>query len=316
VQRYILRRLIQAVPLFLIVTFLSFSLILLLPGDPVFATFQPGEDVDEAMYEARKRELGLDRPVPVQYAMWLGRVMQGDFGRSTQTRRPVSGELVGRLPVTLQLGAFAIIFALMISIPAGIASAVWRNSPIDRAVTLLSVTGVAIPNFWLAIMLILLFSMTLRWLPPFGFVSVFDDPLRALKHGAMPTFVLGFSLAALLTRQTRSAMLEVLHQDYVRTARAKGLSERKVIVRHALRNALLPVVTILGLLIGQVFGGSVIVETVYSIPGMGRLLVNSILFRDFVTVQAIVLLLALTVFTANLITDFAYSWLDPRIRYS
>jgi peptide/nickel transport system permease protein len=316
VHRYLIRRILQAIPLFIVVTFLSFSLLLLLPGDPVMRTFQPGEEVDREVYEMRKRQLGLDRPVLIQYTMWLGRALQGDFGRSTQTRRPVGGELLTRLPVTLQLAGFAIFFSLLISLPAGIISAVWRNSPLDRVVTLVSVAGVAIPNFWFAIMLILLFSLTLKWLPPVGFVSVLDDPFRAMKHMIMPTTVLALSLAALITRQTRSAMLEVLNQDYVRTARAKGLSERRVILTHALRNALIPVVTIMGLLIGQVFGGSVIVETVFAIPGMGRLLVNSILFQDFLTVQAIVLLLALTVFSANLLTDLAYTFIDPRIRYS
>jgi peptide/nickel transport system permease protein len=228
----------------------------------------------------------------------------------------VGGELMQRLPITLELAFFAVGFSILISIPAGVASAVWRNSPIDRAVTLISVAGVAIPNFWFAILLILLFSMKLQWLPPFGFISVFDNPALAWKHMLMPVLVLGLSLSALLTRFTRSSMLEVLHQDYVRTARAKGLSEQKVIWTHALRNALIPIVTILGLLLGGVFGGSVIVEQVFAIPGMGRLLVQSIFFRDFPTVQAIVLLLSLTVFSANLLTDVMYTWLDPRIRYS
>jgi peptide/nickel transport system permease protein len=316
VQRYLARRVLQSIPLFLLVTFATFSLLLFLPGDPVLATFNPGEEVDTEIYEMRKRQLGLDRPVPVQYAMWLGRVMQGDFGRSTQTHRAVGGELMQRLPITLELAFFAVGFSILISIPAGVASAVWRNSPIDRAVTLISVAGVAIPNFWFAILLILLFSMKLQWLPPFGFISVFDNPALAWKHMLMPVLVLGLSLSALLTRFTRSSMLEVLHQDYVRTARAKGLSEQKVIWTHALRNALIPIVTILGLLLGGVFGGSVIVEQVFAIPGMGRLLVQSIFFRDFPTVQAIVLLLSLTVFSANLLTDVMYTWLDPRIRYS
>lgn len=314
--QYLIRRLIQAVPLFILITFASFSLLLLLPGDPVSRTFAPGQEVDQEVYEARKSELGLDKPIPLQYVQWLSRAAQGDFGRSTQTHRAVSSELRSRVPVTLQVSLLSLGFSLLIALPAGVASAVWRNGPIDRVVTLISVAGVAIPNFWFAIMLILLFSTTLRWLPPFGFVSIFEDPLQALKLSIMPVSVLALSLAAVLTRQTRSAMLEVMHQDYVRTARSKGLNERRVILGHALRNGLVPIVTILGLLVGQLFGGAVIVETVYSIPGMGRLLVNSIFFQDFLMVQAIVLLIALSVFTANLLTDVAYSWLDPRIRYS
>jgi peptide/nickel transport system permease protein len=314
-QRYLIRRLLQAIPLFLLITFLSFSLLLLLPGDPVMATFSPGEEIDRDMYEARKRELGLHRPIPLQYASWLGRVVQGDLGRSTQTFRPVWNEVRPRIQVTLQLSILSVGLAVLVALPAGILSALWPNSLIDRVVTTLSVAGVAIPNFWFAIMLILLFSTTLRWLPPVGFVSFLDDPVTALKHSLMPIVVLSTSLGAIITRQMRSSMLETLHQDYVRTARSKGLAERRVIVTHALRNALLPVVTIMGLLVGTLLSGAVIVEQVFAIPGMGRLLVQSIFFRDFPTVQAITLLIALSVFFANLFTDVAYAWLDPRIRY-
>ena len=287
----------------------------MIPGDAVLATLPPGTQLTQEQYQTRRHQLGLDKPVPVQYAIWLGGVVKGNFGDSTQSRRPVADELKQRLPVTLQVGLFALIFSLLIAIPAGVASAVWRNSKVDRVVTFVSVAGLAIPDFWLALMLILLFSLKLKWLDPVGYASILSDPVTALRLAIMPTFVLGWGVAAVIARQTRSSMLEVLHQDYVRTARAKGLHESRVIWLHALRNAMLPVITIIGLIFGRILAGAVIVETVFAIPGMGRLLVDSINFRDFRTVQAIVVIIALTVVAANLVTDVAYTWLDPRIHY-
>ncbi len=315
-QRYVASRLIQAVPLVVLITFLSFALILLIPGDPVLATLPPGSQITRQDYENIRHQQGFDKPIPVQYVIWIGHALQGNFGDSTHTRRPVVDDLKQRLPVTLQVGAFALIFALVISIPAGVASAVWRNSLLDRVVTFVSIAGVAIPDFWFGIMLILLLSMKLHWLDPVGFVYFYKDPVTAIKLSLMPTLVLGEGIAAVIARQTRSSMLEVLRQDYVRTARSKGLGELRVVWMHALRNALLPVVTIIGLVLGRIFAGAVIVETVFAIPGMGRLLVNSISFRDFRTVQAIVLIISLTVVVANLLTDMLYTWLDPRIKYS
>jgi peptide/nickel transport system permease protein len=275
----------------------------------------PGTELSEEDYQARRRQLGLDNPIPVHYAIWMSNVLQGDFGDSTHTRRPVMDEVRQRIPVTLQVGAFGLLFSLLVSVPAGVASAVWRNSIVDRTVTFIAIAGVAIPDFWFGIMLILLFSLELQWLTPFGFEYIYKDPLEAVRLAIMPTVVLGTGLAAVIARQTRSSMLEVLRQDYVRTARAKGLHELRVVWMHGLRNALLPIVTILGLVLGRIFAGAVIVETVFAIPGMGRLLINSIGFRDFQTVQALVLLIALSVVTANLITDLLYTRLDPRIRY-
>jgi len=314
-QAYIARRLLQAVPLLALITFLSFSLFLLVPGDAVLATVPPGTELTREDYEARRAQLGLDKPIPVHYAIWMSHVLQGDFGDSTHTRRPVADELKQRIPVTVQVGVIALVWSLLISVPAGVASAVWRNSPIDRVVTFVAIAGVALPDFWFGIMLILLFSQKLQWLSPVGFVSIFENPREALMLSIMPTVVLGNGLAAVIARQTRSAMLEVLRQDYVRTARAKGLREFQVIWMHALRNAMLPIVTIMGLVLGRVFAGAVIVETVFAIPGMGRLLVNSIGFRDFQTVQAIVFIIAVTVVMANLVTDLIYTRLDPRIRF-
>lgn len=315
-QRYILRRLLQAIPLLILITFLSYSLLLLLPGDPVLALITGGDaTLTEEAYEARRHELGLDRSIPVQYAMWMGRLFQGDFGRSTQTRRPVLDELRTRMPATLQIGAAALTFALVVAVPIGVASAIWRNSLVDRAVTLFAVGGVAVPDFWFAIMLILLFSERLGWFPAVGYANIIDRPRDALELMVMPVLVLGWGATALLARQTRSSMLEVLQQDYMRTARAKGLPQVQVIWVHALRNAMLPMVTILGLLVGRLFAGAVIVEQVFSIPGMGRFLVGSVFTRDFPVVQATVLIIAVSVIVANLITDILYAWLDPRIQY-
>jgi peptide/nickel transport system permease protein len=317
VQAYIVRRLLQAIPVIILDTFLAFALLLLLPGDPVTALIgaSGGASLDPQQIKAYRHELGLDRPVPVQYAMWLDRAVQGDLGRSTRTYRPVSDEIKARLPVTAQVGAAAFLLSLVIAIPAGVASAVWRNSLFDRVVTVLAVGGVAIPGFFLGVVFILLFAVKLRWLPPSGFVSPFDDPVRSVRFLALPVVVLGWEAAALLTRQTRSGMLEVLAQDYMRTARAKGLRELRVVWVHALRNGLLAVVTVAGLLVGRLLAGAVIIETIFAIPGMGRLLVSAIGARDIATVQAVVLIIALSVVIANLLTDVTYAVLDPRIRY-
>lgn len=316
-QAYIVRRLLQAIPVIILDTFLAFALLLLLPGDPIETLIgaSGGASLDPEQIAAYRRELGLDKPIPVQYALWLGRALQGDLGRSTRTYRPVTEEIKARLPVTSQVGAAALLLSLAIAIPAGVAAAVWRNSVLDRIVTVLAVGGVAIPGFFLGVIFILLFAVKLRWLPPSGFVSLFEDPMRGLRFLALPVLVLGWESAALVTRQTRSGMLEVLAQDYVRTARAKGLREARVVWVHALRNALLAVVTVIGLLVGRLLAGSVVIETIFAIPGMGRLLVSAIGARDIATVQAVVLIIALSVVVANLVTDLDYGVLDPRIRF-
>jgi peptide/nickel transport system permease protein len=312
---YVVKRLLQTIPLIVIVSFLTFAMLLMLPGDPVLALAAGGEQIDAATLEARRRELGLDRPTPVQYASWVANAVRGDFGRSTQTRRPVSQEIRGRISPTLHLGIASLALALVIGIPTGVMSALKPNSFFDRIATVGAIGGVAIPNFFFGIVLIIVFAVWLGWLPSGGFVSITDDPVRSLKLLALPTLTNGWSIAAILVRQTRSSLLEVLRQDYVRTARAKGLRERRVVAVHAMRNALLPVVTVLGLLVGFILGGSVIVEQIFSIPGMGRLLITGIFAQDFPVVQAGVLLIAMSVIFANLLTDLAYAWLDPRIRY-
>jgi peptide/nickel transport system permease protein len=318
VQAYIVSRLLQFVPVLIGVTFLVYSTTLLLPGDPVLALV--GQSAGQAEFtpeqvERFRKDLGLDQPIPIQYAKWLGRAAQGDFGDSVRTRRPVTTEVVPRIKVTAQLGLASFALSLMVGIPAGVAAAIWRNTPVDRFITVIAVAAVAVPSFWLGLMMILLFSVKLGLLPPSGFVSPFEEPGRGLKLLIMPAAILGLGGAAVLTRQTRSAMLEVLNQDYIRTARAKGLAARRVIWVHALKNATLPVVTVLGLFIGNLLGGAAIVETIFAIPGVGRLLVSSIGTRDFPVIQMLVLVIAVTTVVASLITDLAYGVLDPRIRF-
>ncbi|MBA4181058.1 MAG: peptide ABC transporter [Anaerolinea sp.] len=313
---YLVRRGLQTIPLLLLVTFLTFSLLLFLPGDPVTSLLSQGETLDPEIVEAYRKELHLDEPIPVQYGYWLRRAMVGDFGDSTQTRKPVSEELRSRIPATLQIGLAGFVAGLLIGVPAGIAAAVWHNTVIDRVVTMFSVAGVAVPGFWFGIMLILLFSVKLRWLPALGFERITSNPGEALKLMILPVTVIGWELSAVVTRQLRSSMLEVLRQDYIRTARAKGLHERRVVWLHGLRNALLPVVTVLGLLLGRILAGAVVVETIFAIPGVGRLLVGSVRTNDFPVVQAIVLMVALSVVFMNIVTDVVYAALDPRIRYS
>jgi peptide/nickel transport system permease protein len=317
-QAYIIHRLIQFIPVTIGVTFLVYMMILLLPGDPVSALL--GLSEGQAQYSPEvvaqyKHDLGLDEPIPVQYAKWLGRAMQGDFGDSVKTRRPVVQEVIPRLKVTAQVSVAAFLLALIIAFPAGIADAVFRDTWIDRVITVVAVAGVAIPSFFLAIIMILFFSVKLRWLPPSGFVSPFEDPVRGLKLLIMPALILSAGGAAVLTRQIRSAMLEVLNQDYIRTARAKGLAPRQVIWLHALKNAMLPIVTLIGLGFGQLLGGAVIVETIFAIPGVGRLLVSSINTKDFPVIQMIVLIVALSTVVATLLTDLAYGLFDPRVRF-
>lgn len=318
VQAYIIKRVIQFIPVVVGVTFLVYAMILLLPGDPVASLLGLSEgqaQLEPEVVESYRRQLGLDQPIPIQYARWLGRVVQGDFGESIKTRRPVTVEMLPRLKVTAQVSVAALLVSLLISFPAGVAGAIWRNTWIDRVITIVAVAAVAVPSFWLAIMMILLFSVKLDLLPPSGFVSPFAEPVRGIKLMIMPVLLLGWDGAAVLTRQTRSSMLEVLNQDYIRTARAKGLAGARVVWLHALKNAMLPVVTIIGLRIGFLLGGTAIVETIFTIPGIGRLLVSSISTRDFPVIQAIVLIIALSTVIASLLTDLAYGLLDPRIRF-
>ena len=312
---YIVRRILQMVPVIVLVSAIAFSLLFILPGDPALAILGEEQAKNQQLYQQLRAELGLDRPLPVQYVDWASKVARGDLGTSTRTQLPVSQLLLQRIGPTVQLSAMAMLLGVLIAIPVGIISAVKPNSRSDVIGTVLAMIGASIPPFWLGLLLILFFALWLRWLPPSGYVPPTRDLGANLALMVMPTITLAGGIAAIVMRQTRSAMLEVLRQDYVTTARAKGLVERVVLTKHALRNALIPIVTIIGLEFGHLMGGAVITETIFSVPGVGRLAADSIFQRDFPVLQAVVLLLAFAVLLANLLTDIAYAWLDPRIRY-
>ncbi len=315
-MRYVLQRLAQMIPVVLLVSVISFALTFLLPGDPARLILGDQMAADQDAYQAVRRELGLDRPVPIQYLDWLGGTLTGDLGTSTRDRLPVVAGVGERLPVTLELSALALLLALAVALPAGVVSAMKPNSRWDVGCSLFSLWGVAIPHFWLGILLIYGFAVFLDLLPPSGYVPFADDPAANLKHMVLPAVTLGVGLAAVIMRQVRSSLIEVLQQEYVTTARAKGLATRAVVGRHALKNALIPVVTVIGLQVGLLFGGAVITESIFSIPGLGRWAVDSILWRDFPVVQAVSLVMAIGVLVTNLVTDIAYAYIDPRIHHA
>ncbi|HEU5317804.1 MAG TPA: ABC transporter permease [Chloroflexota bacterium] len=311
--QYVLRRLLLMVPVALLVSVISFTLLRLSPGDPVLVF--AGEERDPATLTALRHELGLDRPMPVQYVAWLRRAVQGDFGRSIRTRQPVRQAIVERLPATLELGLAALAISISVALVVGTISAIKRNSAIDLVATGFTLAGVSLPGFFLGLSLILLFALVFRLLPPGGYVPFVEDPGGNLRRLILPAITIATGSLAVNMRQVRSAMIEVLHQDYIRTARAKGLSESAVIAGHALKNALIPVVTLVGLQVGAVIEGAIITETIYFWPGVGRLAVDSINGRDYPVVQAIVLVSALSFMASTLVVDLLYAWLDPRISY-
>ncbi|WP_313603303.1 ABC transporter permease [Rhizobium sp.] len=309
---YIGKRLLVAIPTLLIISIFVFSLQKLLPGDPVLA--MAGEERDPATIEFLREKYRLNDPMPIQYLNWLGGVVTGDFGISLRTNQPVL-ELIGqKLPVTIQLAVMAMFFAMIIGIPIGILAAVKKNTWIDYTANIVALSGLSIPNFWLGIMLILLVSVQLGWLPASGYESIFVDPVRSLQTMIMPAFVLGNALAATLMRHTRSAMVAVLSSDYIRTARAKGLSPREIILSHSFRNALLPVITLLALLFGELLAGAVLTEQIFTIPGFGKMTVDAVFTRDYAVVQGIVLCTAVGFILMNLLADIAYVLLNPRLR--
>jgi peptide/nickel transport system permease protein len=306
-------RLAQIIPTLILVSILVFCLQQLMPGDP--ALVLAGEERGDPRVLAQIRtELWLDRPLPVQYLHWIGNVVQGDLGFSWRTHQPVSQLIAQKLPVTAQLGGMAFAIAVLIGVPAGIVAAVKRNGPWDYIANAIGLAGLSMPNFWLGIMLILLVSVHLGWLPPSGYVPLTEDVGRSLATTIMPAFVLGNAIAAILMRHTRSAMLSVLDQDYVRTARAKGLSRMRVILRHALRNALIPVVTLGALELGTLLSGAVLTEQVFSIPGFGKMVVDAVFNRDYPVVQGVVLVTAFLFVMLNLLADILYVLINPRLR--
>jgi peptide/nickel transport system permease protein len=301
------------VPVLVIVSIISFLLLYVLPGDPAVALL--GEQSgDPATYENLREELGLNDPIYVQYIKWVDRLFHGDMGTSIRTGEPVSSVLLSRAPISIYVGLAGMVVGVLVGIPAAVFSALRPGSKIDSIATVLGLAGVALPSFWFALLLIYAFGVKLRWLPPSGYTPFRDDAWLSIKMVIMPALVLGSSSAAIIMRQARSALLEVLQQDYITTAYSKGFSERRVVISHAARNALIPVLTILGLQIGNLVSGSAIVETVFAIPGVGRAAVDSIFFRDYPVLQGAILMLTLAVLIANLLTDVAYGIVDPRIR--
>jgi peptide/nickel transport system permease protein len=302
------------VPVAFLVSVAVFSLIHLTPVDP--AELMLGEERTPQAVVALRHELGLDRPLPEQYLTWVSRAFRGDLGRSIRTNQKVTQAIFERLPATLELGAAALLWSVLLAIPLGTIAALRRGSPIDVLATGFTVLGVSVPNFFIGILLILVLSVGLRWFPPGGFAPLTDSIPDNLHRLVLPAITLGTVTTAINTRFTRSSMLEVLRQDYIRTARAKGAVWRQVIVSHALKNALIPVVTVIGIQVGQILEGALVTETIFSWPGIGKLAIDSIFGRDYPIIQGIVLLIAFSYMFANLAVDLAYAWLDPRISYA
>ena len=309
---FLLKRLFTIVPTLVFVSMLIFGLQQLLPGDP--AMILAGEDQDPAVIAHLRAKLHLDQPLPLRYVYWVGGVLQGDLGESVRSQLPVLDLILQKLPVTAELALLAMLIALIVGIPAGVVSAVGRGTAWDYAANLFALWGLSTPNFWLGILMIMLFSVQLGWLPASGYESPLVDWKANLAAMIMPAFVLGNAIAAVLMRHTRSAMLQVLSADYVRTARAKGLSERVVVLKHALRNALTPIITLGALELGTLLSGAVLTEQVFTIPGFGKLVVDSVFNRDYAVVQGVVLVTATTYITLNLLADVAYFLVNPRLR--
>lgn len=312
--RYVLRRVVQVVGVMLGVSVIVFAIVHLVPGDPIRISL--GTRFDPDVYQTLREQAGFDRPLVVQYVTWLGDAVTGDLGVSFRSRRPVADTIFARLPATITLAAGSLVIALLIAIPVGIISAVRSGSKLDYGATVFSQVGISVPDFWMGIMFILLFSLGLGWLPASGYVSFLDSPWEWFTHLLMPAVTIGVVSGSILTRFVRSSMLEALGQDYTRTARAKGLRERRVISRHVLKNAMIPVVTVTGLQLAFLLGGVIIVEVVFAWPGLGQLALIAVESRDYPVLQGVVLLIALIFLLINLLVDLLYAYLDPRIRYS
>lgn len=310
---YLARRALTLLPILLLMSMIVFALVRMIPGDPIDVMYG-GEGMDEARRAALSREMGLDQPIVVQYGRWLLRAGTGDLGNSYRASMPVMQLIGQRLPATLWLSLSAMFLSLLVALPLGLLAAVKRNSGADMGATAFAILGISMPNFWSGILLVLVFSIWLGWLPSIGYVSPFDDFWLSIRHLILPAITLGWAMAGVTTRLARSSLLEELGKDYVRTARGKGLSERAVLLNHTLRNALIPTVTMIGLQMGFLIGGTVVVETVFAWPGVGSLVVDSIFARDYPVVQGVVLVIAVIVVLINLLVDLTYTVLDPRIR--
>ena len=310
---YLLKRFMATIPVLFIVSVVVFLFLRMIPGDP--ATAMLGRDASVQEIEAMRLKMGLDRPLPVQYATWLGKALRGDLGLSVISGRSISRSILERLPHTMALAFLAIAIAIAIAIPSGVTAAVKQNTVTDRAVMLFSLLGVSLPSFWVGILFIILFSVQLRWFPSSGYVSIYENFFQGMRYLLLPAVSLALVMAAVSARMARSAMLEVLRQDYIRTARAKGLSRWAVVIRHGLKNAMIPVITVIGLDFGWLLGGTVVIETIFGIPGMGRLVIYSILNRDYPVVQGVILYMAIIYMLVNLLVDFIVTLMNPRIRY-
>ena len=319
-RTYIIKRSLLFIPTLIIVTVLVFSILRIIPGDPALLILG-GEEGDDDFTQQQladlRAKLGTDKPIYVQYMVWVGNMLRGDFGTSYfYEGDQVFDDIVARLPVTVELGLLALLMASGVAIPMGVISAIKQDTIGDYATRVITIAGIALPNFWVAVMIIFFLILFFKWAPPLDYASPWEDPWTNFQQLIFPAFALGTSNMAFIARITRSAMLEVLHEDYIRTARSKGLKEATVIGRHALRNALLPVVTLTGYEFGRLISGTVIIEVIFLVPGMGRLLITSITQRDFPIIQAIIVLIAVVVLVLNLVLDLTYGWLNPRIRYN
>ena len=315
---YVLKRFMLFVPTLLLVTLMVFALMRLVPGDPaelLLMGFEGDGQYSQKQLDELRAKLGTDRPLAIQYLSWIWGMLRGDFGVSMYFDTPISEDLAAKLPITLELSAFALLLAFVVAVPLGVISAVRQDTIADYASRIIAIAGVAMPTFWIGILVVYFLVTWFDWLPPLGYADLWDNPWRNLQQMFFPAVALGFYNMALIARVTRSSMLEVFREDYIRTARSKGLRERAVIIRHALKNAFLPILTISGWQVGRLIAGTVVIETIFLVPGMGRLLVDSILHRDYTMIQSIVMVIAFMVLALNLVVDLLYAWLDPRIRY-
>ncbi|MGH8060237.1 MAG: ABC transporter permease [Candidatus Entotheonellia bacterium] len=316
---YIAKRLLLFIPTLLLATLVVFILLRLIPGDPALVKLvgETGEaKFTQAQLDAMRAKLGTDGPLYVQYGNWVWGMLRLDFGVSMFFEEPVSRDLAAKFPITLELTVLALLIATIIAVPLGLLSAIKQDTPADYVARIITITGVALPNFWVGILIVYFLVLLFGWMPPLGYANVWEEPATNLQQLIFPALVLGFYNMAFTARVTRSSMLEVYREDYIRTARAKGLAERVVILRHALKNALLPVATVSGYEFGRLLAGTVVIETIFMVPGMGKLLIDSVLHRDYTTVQAVVVVTTVSVLILNLALDVIYSWLNPRIRFT
>ncbi len=319
-QTYIIKRSLLFIPTMLLVATMVFGILRLVPGDPAIALLSGGPqtetDFSAEDLQRLREKLGTDRPIYVQYSKWVWGMLQLDFGTSFFYDQPVLDDIKKRFPITFELGLLALLMSGIIAIPLGVISAIRQDSLTDYAGRIITIGGIAVPNFWIGILMVYALANLFDWLPPLGYRQLWDDPATNLQQLVFPATALALTHMAFIARVTRSAALEVSREDYIRTARSKGLSEKVVIFRHILKNALLPVVTVLGFEVGRLMGGTVLIETIFNVPGIGQLLIKGIQHRDFPMVQGIVIMITLLVLFTNLVVDVAYAWLNPRIRYS